>query len=78
MADHTDSSANNSDILKIAEILKEVILAKNNKNTDFDFLEKPKRYDGSRDPHIIDSWIHAIEDFGALKRYDSEQQCTVG
>ncbi|GAN11513.1 conserved hypothetical protein, partial [Mucor ambiguus] len=77
MADSSETSANNSDILKIAEILKEVILVKN-KEHDFDFLEKPKRYDGSRDPHVIDSWIHAIEDFSALKRYDHEQQCKLG
>ncbi|CEP10971.1 hypothetical protein [Parasitella parasitica] len=52
------------DILKIAEILKEVILAKQiSKNEDFDFLEKPKSYNGSRDPFFIESWIQTLEDF---------------
>ncbi|KAG1116496.1 hypothetical protein G6F42_013676 [Rhizopus arrhizus] len=78
MANSGEGSSSNSDILKIAEILKEVILAKNKKDNDFDFIEKPKKFDGSRDPHVIDSWIHSIEDFGSLKRYDYEQMCKLG
>ncbi|KAL9538579.1 hypothetical protein PS6_011519, partial [Mucor atramentarius] len=78
MANSGEGSSSNSDILKIAEILKEVILAKSKKDNDFDFIEKPKKFDGSRDPHVIDSWIHSIEDFGSLKRYDYEQMCKLG
>jgi hypothetical protein len=50
-----NSAADNSNILKIAEILKEVILSKTNKNDELEFIERPKKYDGFREPHAIES-----------------------
>jgi hypothetical protein len=67
-----------SDILKIAEILKEVILSKTNKNDELEFIERPKKYDGSRDPHAIESWIQSIEDYSSLKEFTSEKTTKLG
>lgn len=75
--DSSSATGGSSDIKMLAEMLKEVILA-NKKRDDFDFLEKPKKFNGSRDPHVIDSWLLFIEDFGALKGYDHEQMCKLG
>jgi hypothetical protein len=73
------AGTSNSDILKLAEILKEVILTKQqNKNDDFDFVEKPRKYDGSRDPHIIEAWIQSIEDYADLKNLDHQKSAKLG
>jgi hypothetical protein len=73
------AGASNSDILKLAEILKEIILTKQqNKSDDFDFVEKPRKYDGSRDPHIIEAWIQSIEDYADLKNLDHQKSAKLG
>ncbi|KAG1091929.1 hypothetical protein G6F42_019318 [Rhizopus arrhizus] len=74
----SSATGDSSDIVKLAEILKEVILAKNSKDDDFDFLEKPKSYNGSRDPFIIESWIQTLEDFASVKNYDNDKTAKLG
>ncbi|GAN10198.1 hypothetical protein MAM1_0329c09736 [Mucor ambiguus] len=64
--------------MKLAEILKEVILAKRSKDDDLDFLEKPRSYNGTRDPFIIESWIQTLEDFALVKNYNDEITAKLG
>ncbi|KAK4520135.1 uncharacterized protein ATC70_008265 [Mucor velutinosus] len=72
------TTGDSSDIIKLAEILKEVILAKTSKEDDFEFLERPKSYNGSRDPFIIESWIQTLEDFADIKKFDNDKIAKLG
>ncbi|KAL9537760.1 hypothetical protein PS6_011696, partial [Mucor atramentarius] len=76
----SSATGDSSNIVKLAEILKEVILAKNSKDDNFDFLERPKSYNGSRrDPFIIESWIQTLEDFASVKNnYDNDKTAKLG
>lgn len=68
-------------MLKIAELMKEVVsilAAAKTKDDNLDFLEKPKKYDGSRDPHAIQSWINSIEDYGDLEDFDGVKKTKLG
>ncbi|KAG2228812.1 hypothetical protein INT48_000085, partial [Thamnidium elegans] len=69
------TSSNNSDLIRIAELLAEVAAISAANKKDFDFIEKPSRYDGSRDAHIIDAWIQAIDDYSNLKDYTDTKKC---
>ena len=66
----SDTTGGSSEIVQLANILKEVILAKTSKDDDLDFLERPKGYNGTRDPFIIESWIQTMEDFAQIKNYN--------
>lgn len=68
-------TSNNSDLIRIAELLAEVAAISATNKKDFDFIEKPSRYDGSRDAHIIDAWIQAIDDYSNLKDYSDTKKC---
>jgi hypothetical protein len=72
------TTGGSSEIAKLAEILKEVILAKTSKDDDMDFLERPKSYNGTRDPFIIESWIQTLEDFALIKGYNDEKTAKLG
>ncbi|KAL0137972.1 hypothetical protein V8B55DRAFT_1340681, partial [Mucor lusitanicus] len=81
MPEHDGSSSatgSSNDIRMLAEVLKEMILAKKSKEEDFDFLEKPKGYNDSRDPFVIESWIQTIEDFAIIKEYNDEKTAKLG
>lgn len=70
-----------SDILKIARLMKEVVslsAAAKSKDDGLDFLERPTKYDGSRDPHAIESWIQSVEDYGGLKDFDDTKMAKLG
>ncbi|KAL9536791.1 hypothetical protein PS6_011813, partial [Mucor atramentarius] len=74
----SDTTGGSSEIVKLAEILKEVILAKTSKDDDLDFMERPKSYNGTRDPFIIESWIQTLEDFALIKNYNDEKTAKLG
>ncbi|KAG2195518.1 hypothetical protein INT47_002714 [Mucor saturninus] len=40
---------------------------------DLNLINKPTKYNGSRDPFIIDNWIKAITDYKDYKGWDDEQ-----
>ncbi|KAG1120103.1 hypothetical protein G6F42_012825 [Rhizopus arrhizus] len=72
-----DLQGGSNDIKMLAELLlKEVILAK--KDNDFDFIEKPRKYVGSRDPHLIEAWIQSVEDYSELKGFDAKMMAKLG
>ncbi|KAG1116507.1 hypothetical protein G6F42_013675 [Rhizopus arrhizus] len=74
----SDTTGGSSEIVQLANILKEVILAKTSKDDDLDFLERPKGYNGTRDPFIIESWIQTLEDFAQIKNYNDEKTTKLG
>jgi hypothetical protein len=68
-------------MLKIVELMKEVVsisVTAKKKDASLDFLEKPKKYDGSRAPHTIESWNQSIEDYGDLKDFDGVKKTKCG
>jgi len=72
-----DLQGGSNDIKMLAELLlKEVILAK--KDNDFDFIEKPRKYVGSRDPHLIEAWIQSVEGYSELKGFDAKMMAKLG
>jgi hypothetical protein len=75
MNNQQQPTTNNSDLIRIAELLAEVAAISAANKKDFDFIEKPSRYDGSRDAHIIDAWIQAIDDYSNLKDYTDIKKC---
>lgn len=44
-----------------------------NYNHDFELLNKPSKYNGSRDPFIIDNWITSINDYRDFKDWNEAQ-----
>ncbi|KAG2194805.1 hypothetical protein INT47_004136, partial [Mucor saturninus] len=42
-------------------------------NTDSDLLNKPTKYNGSRDSFLIDNWIKSINDYKEFKGWSDEQ-----
>ncbi|KAG2191605.1 hypothetical protein INT47_012819 [Mucor saturninus] len=42
-------------------------------NTDSDLFNKPTKYNGSRDPFLIDNWIKSINDYKEFKGWNDEQ-----
>ncbi|GAA5816766.1 hypothetical protein MFLAVUS_010298 [Mucor flavus] len=69
------STSNNSDMIRLAELLAEVASISASNKQDFDFIDKPQKYDGSRDAHVIDAWIQSIDDYSNLKDYSSDKKC---
>lgn len=44
-----------------------------NNNMEIDLINKPMKYNGSRDPFVIDNFIKGINDYKAYKEWDDEQ-----
>ena len=59
MAEHSATAptqaAKKNEMMQLAEVLTEAFSSKSKNNDTFDFIEKPKKYDGSRDPLVIES-----------------------
>ncbi|KAG2228458.1 hypothetical protein INT48_006325 [Thamnidium elegans] len=80
----TENDQNNYVAAAIAEAVKEGIsqaisainMSNNNKQLyphDLELLNKPSKYNGSRDPFIIDNWITSIQDYKDYKGWGDKQ-----